>query len=189
MLMSNNEGVITYTGIGARETPEPFLSIADKLGRHMAQKGYLLRSGGAEGASTAFEKGCDSVMGKKTIFLPWRGFNGNTSSFFTIPDEAYSSMKDFNIAWETLSDSGKKLQARYALTILGQDLREPSTCVLCYTKSGRQKGGTGRALKIALKHNVPIFDMGLYEDDPDIMRIRLIEFLESLSLSADGLDL
>jgi hypothetical protein len=183
----SGEGKIIYTGIGARATPERFLLSAMKLGKHMAQKGYVLRSGAAEGASAAFEQGCDSVNGQKEIYLPWRGFNGNRSELFAIPDRAYGIMKNFNIAWDTLSESAKKLQARYVLTILGQDLRTPSRCVICYTKGGKQKGGTGRALQIAKKHNIPIFDMGRFEDEFDVMRLRFIEFLESLSLSTEGL--
>jgi len=34
--------------------------------------GYTLRSGGANGADTAFEEGCC----RKELYLPWPGFNG-----------------------------------------------------------------------------------------------------------------
>ena len=37
-------------------------------GKLLAQKGYVLRSGGARGADSAFEMGCDSVSGKKQIW-------------------------------------------------------------------------------------------------------------------------
>ena len=183
----SGEGKVIYTGIGARATPERFLLSAMKIGQHMARKGYVLRSGAAEGASAAFEQGCDSVKGQKEIYLPWRGFNGNRSELFTVPDRAYDIMKNFNFAWETLSESAKKLQARYVLTVLGEDLRTPSRCIICYTKDGKRKDGTKRALQIAKKHNIPIFDMGRFEDEVDVMRLRFIEFLESLSLSTEGL--
>ena len=57
-----------YAGVGSRETPQDVLKIMWKIGKHLADKGYTLRSGGARGADAAFENGCDSVMGSKEIF-------------------------------------------------------------------------------------------------------------------------
>lgn len=187
--MGNEGKQILYTGIGAREAPKEVLSMIEKIGGHMARKGYVLRSGGAEGSSTIFEKGCDEAGGTKQIYLPWRGFNGNNSPLYTIPDRAFDIVKGLNPAWSTQSDSAKKLQARYAMTMLGQQVKEPSACVLCYTSGGKQKGGTGFAIKIAQKYNIPIFDIGAFEQVPDSVKDRLIDFLEGLSLSGDGLAL
>lgn len=58
-----------YAGVGSRETPQDVLKIMWKIGRYLALNGYTLRSGGgAKGADTAFENGCDSVRGSKEIF-------------------------------------------------------------------------------------------------------------------------
>jgi predicted Rossmann fold nucleotide-binding protein DprA/Smf involved in DNA uptake len=59
---------IFYAGIGARETPDDVLHLMYLLGRKLATDGYVLRSGHADGADLAFEKGCDSVNGRKEIF-------------------------------------------------------------------------------------------------------------------------
>ena len=185
--MGNEAKQVFYTGIGAREAPKEILSMIEKIGGHMARKGYILRSGAAEGSSTSFEKGCDEAGGKKLIFLPWRGFNGNNSPLYTIPDRAFDIVKGLNPAWSAQSDSTKKLQARYAMTMLGQQVKEPSACVLCYTPGGKQKGGTGFALKIAQKYRIPVFDIGAFEQVLDSVKDRLIDFLEGLSLSGDGL--
>ena len=54
-----------YAGIGSRSTPSSILSIMTILGKTLAQNGYILRSGGAEGADKAFEIGCNEVSGMK----------------------------------------------------------------------------------------------------------------------------
>lgn len=65
----------TYTGVGARNTPDRILDIMEHVGYVLAQRGYVLRSGGAEGADKAFEAGCDAAHGNKKIYIPWSGFN------------------------------------------------------------------------------------------------------------------
>jgi hypothetical protein len=71
-----NENQRSYAGIGSRQTPDHVLAAITAVAKVLAERGYILRSGGAEGADTAFEKGA----GKATeIFLPWRGFNQNDS--------------------------------------------------------------------------------------------------------------
>ncbi len=128
-----------YTGIGARDVPGEVASIIVKIAAHMARQGYVLRSGGAEGSSTEFEKGCDGEGGEKFIYLPWRGFNGNNSPHYSIPERAFDIAKSFEPAWNSFSQSAKSLKARYALTILGHDLKKPSACVICYTQGGKHE--------------------------------------------------
>ena len=55
--------MIRYSGIGSRETPDNVLVVMEKLGAAFAKKGFVLRSGGADGADSAFERGCDSANG------------------------------------------------------------------------------------------------------------------------------
>ena len=47
-----------YTGIGSRETPTAILDLMIAIGGVLAQRGFTLRSGGADGADDAFEQGC-----------------------------------------------------------------------------------------------------------------------------------
>lgn len=46
---------LIYTGIGSRETPEWAICKIKKIGGYLYDKGYTLRSGGADGADLAFE--------------------------------------------------------------------------------------------------------------------------------------
>lgn len=45
-----------YTGIGSRETPQEIQNLMFKIAQKLDSK-YILRSGGADGADLAFEKG------------------------------------------------------------------------------------------------------------------------------------
>lgn len=56
-----------YAGIGSRSTPDDVIDKMHVLGEHFAHKGWLLRSGAADGADSAFEHGCDNGGGEKEI--------------------------------------------------------------------------------------------------------------------------
>lgn len=43
-----------YTGIGSRQTPKDILKLMEDIAFKLAQKGYILRSGAAGGADTAW---------------------------------------------------------------------------------------------------------------------------------------
>lgn len=47
-----------YAGIGSRTTPGDILQIMTLIANALAQKDYILRSGGAKGADSAFWSGC-----------------------------------------------------------------------------------------------------------------------------------
>ena len=64
--------LMSYAGIGSRKTPVHILSKMRRVAERLEVRGYTLRSGGADGADTAFEEGCK----RKEIFLPQPGFNG-----------------------------------------------------------------------------------------------------------------
>ena len=56
-----------YAGVGSRSTPAKVLQWMEWIGRGMAEAGMVLRSGAADGADSAFERGCDSVGGDKRM--------------------------------------------------------------------------------------------------------------------------
>jgi hypothetical protein len=151
---------IFYTGIGSRETPEDICKMFIGYGRFLARKGYILRSGGADGADKAFEIGCDEVNGPKEIFLPWKGFNGNSSDLFQIPQECFEIARDIHPNFDNLSQGAKKLHARNVLQVLGKDLKTPSKFIVCYTKNQELKGGTRTALILAQRYNIPMLNLG-----------------------------
>ena len=144
-----------YTGIGSRQTPPEFLELFVSLADELARKGYVLRSGGAEGADTAFETGCDRAQGQKEIFLPWKDFNGNASMLYPPAPESYTIAARFHPAWSRLTRGGQYLHARKSHQVLGKSLISPSAFILCWTGP---TGGTNQALRIAEEYRVPVFN-------------------------------
>lgn len=149
----------SYAGIGSRETPVKILALMQDVAAHLAGKGYVLRSGAAAGADSAFETGCDRVGGAKEIYLPWKGFNGHVSTLFSITPEALNLAERHHPAWERLSDNGKLLIARDGYQVLGSKLDDPARFVVCWTKGARVVGGTGQALRLALSKGVPVLNL------------------------------
>lgn len=168
-----------YTGIGSRETPIEIQNLFINVGRYLTKKKFILRSGHAEGADQAFEKGCDLVSGRKEIYLPWKGFEGSNSNLIVEDEEAFEIAERFHPYWHNLKQGAKKLQARNSHQILGKDLKTLSKFVICWTKKGKGVGGTGQAIRIAEHYNIPVFDAGKY-DNLEMVREQLKEFFREL---------
>lgn len=149
-----------YAGIGSRETPEDTLKAMRSIGKYLATHQCHLRSGGAKGADTAFEEGCDLVSGSKQIFLPYRNFNRNESPFFIVTREARLLAKHFHPAWEHLGDKGRDFMGRNAYQVLGLGLSTPVDFIVCWTLNGRKEGGTGQALRMADHYRIPVINLG-----------------------------
>ncbi len=160
----------SYAGIGSRETPLHILAIFEKIGAFLATHGYTLRSGHAEGADQAFERGCDAQSGKKEIYIPWSGFEGSDSQFIVSDPLAFEIAAAYHPRWESLSQGAQKLQARNSHQVLGWNLKDPCKFVVCWTKNGLGKGGTGQALRLAEKNEIPIFDAGCFTNEDEVKR-------------------
>jgi len=155
----------TYTGIGSRKTPTKYLLYMYAVARVLENNGYMLYSGGAEGADTAFFNGVHDKIYTK-IFLPWNGFNGLRSQY-TIPDQAVEIARTLHPVFDSLSQGTQKLHSRNVQQILGHDLHHPTNFVVCYTDDGvetadkvtSKTGGTGTAIKLASLHGIPVFNL------------------------------
>lgn len=142
-----------YTGIGARKTPSEILAIMTAFAKKMSEKNFILRSGGAEGADQAFEKGAGKL---KEIYL---------SKDATKESKALA--KKFHPAWNVCDDFTKNLHGRSSFQVLGKDLNTPSNFVVCWTPDGCishdersiSTGGTGTAISIASDSLVPVFNL------------------------------
>lgn len=145
-----------YTGIGSRRTPKDILRYMKTFAVFLGTKGVILRSGGADGADTAFEIGCSYVNGKKEIYLPWKNFNNNKSKFYNISNEAMKIAEKFHPAWNKLSDGARKLHSRNVYQILGYDLNTPTNLVICWSDGS---GGTEQALRIAKHWKIKIYNL------------------------------
>jgi hypothetical protein len=156
---------LIYAGIGSRATPQPVLDIMRQIGIDMAKSGWLLRSGHADGADSAFELGCIMAQGKKEIFLPWDRFNkapANHPDYRvpTITAELHDFSASYHPNWGACSNAAKLLHMRNACQILGEEGTSPVDLVICWTPNGSGSGGTGQALRIAEGMGIPVFDLG-----------------------------
>lgn len=145
------------------------------IGQFLANAGYTLRSGGADGADTAFENGCDLANGKKEIFLPWRKFNGNPSQLYDVSNDALYLASQMHPAWSACSPGAKKLHARNTQQVLGENLDDLTTFVICWTKDGKATGGTATAIKLARECKTPVFNLFNKDEEKELM-----EFLDKV---------
>ncbi len=76
------EGQRSVAGIGSRETPDLVFAFMTDAMRAFAQRGWVLRSGGAPGADQACEAGYSEHRSLTEIFLPWKGFEGSKSRLY-----------------------------------------------------------------------------------------------------------
>lgn len=157
-----------YTGIGARSTPAGILSIMTRFAYAAEKLGYTLRSGGAKGADSAFEAGVIFPINKE-IYLPWPKFNDNTSILCAQTPAAFAMAAKYHPAWDKCSDTARKFHARNCYQILGLSLTTPVNFVVCWTPEGKVTGGTGQALRIAIDHDIHIFNLAL-EKDLELLR-------------------
>jgi len=158
------EQICKYAGIGSRETPQEVLSEMHRIGAFLAKRNFLLRSGGADGADAAFEKGCHLGKGLKEIFLPWPRFNNNFSELCNVKPEAFQLASQFHPVWNSLSYPAKQLHARNCYQILGQSLDDPVDIVICWTPAGAVVGGTATAIVLAERYKIPVYNLAVARD-------------------------
>jgi len=165
---------------------------------YLYAEGWILRSGGANGADAAFEQAVDHMVREafapdrislpaKQIYLPWRGFNNSRSELHPgrIPftPQEQSCAAHFHPAWDKCSPSAKLMHQRNVRQIVGSHAVDGENLVLsafvvCWTPGGEITGGTGQALRMATAMNVPIVNLGLAQSNEELER--LVLFIDEL---------
>ncbi len=153
-----------YAGIGSRQTPPEVLSFMQTIAGFLSARHFILRSGGAIGADSAFEQGAGQ---RRQIFLPWNGYNQKISPYHQVTPPAVDMAARFHPAFRSLSPAAVKLMARNSYQVLGPDLATPSLFVVCWTPDGctgqaertRATGGTGQAIAIADANQIPVINL------------------------------
>lgn len=157
-----------YTGVGSRETPEEMMKKIRYLARWLAMKGFILRSGAADGSDTAFEQGCDKVNGGKKIYLPWKNFNRRFDiRFIELSEAAVQLASTIHPGWVHLKQGGQKLHTRNTYQVLGEFLDSPSDFTVCWTPDGAETidkltnktGGTATAIRLSCLKGIPVFNL------------------------------
>lgn len=171
-----------YAGIGSRETPKEICDLMSKIAIKLYTKyGFILRTGGADGADMAFINGVNTLEKEDNkffeIYLPWNKFN----DFYTNLDkeciviydqkiikDAQKLVQKFHPDYKVLTQGGMKLMERNGYQLLGGNLNTPSSFVICWTKDSADgnaiptsisTGGTGQAIRLANFYKIPVINL------------------------------
>ncbi len=152
---------MTITGIGSRETPANILQLMREIGAWARQNCYNVYSGHADGADWAFEIGAQEVC---TAFLPWASFNShlqsNAKKIIIEPNaELIELVYKFHPAAHKLTQGAMRLMCRNVCQILGEGLKSPTDIVICWTRDGKNSGGTGQAMRMADNYKIKIINL------------------------------
>lgn len=160
-----------YGGIGSRESPPEIMATMTMIASKLEERGYILRSGGAEGADQAFEDGIKDHSNMR-IFLPFDGFNNKFHGFGYISkyseinvDNAHNAVVTYHPIGRSLKGKTYKLMARNYHQVCGIDGEKNSEFIICWTPDGatkkttRNTGGTGQAIRIATALGIPVYNL------------------------------
>jgi hypothetical protein len=143
---------LRYTGVGSRDTPSDILVLMELIARGLSKREYILRSGGALGADSAFERGAV----EKEIYYKHHS---------TPESEAIAALYHPN--WGACKPFARSLHGRNSFQVLGATLNDPSDMLICWTPDGclhhkdrsRRSGGTGTAISIASMYHVHVSNL------------------------------
>ena len=80
-------------------------------------------------------------------------------------------------AWDRCNEWARGMHSRNCHQILGYDLKSPVDAVICWTPNGAVVGGTSTAIRISMKYNIPVFNLGVSDKKSVLNDIK--NFLES----------
>lgn len=140
-----------YAGIGSRDITEGESQSLTFVAERLAKLGYALRSGGADGADTAFFKGA----GPCQILRPKHA-----------TEAAIELASQHHPAWDHCTPYVRKLMGRNAQIVLGPDLDSPVAFVACWTRAPPGRGGTRFGMRLAQANHIPVFNLvhGAFDD-------------------------
>ena len=160
--------MLRYAGIGHRSIDPSYTERARAIARHLGERGFVLRSGGATGADAAFASGADESA--REIVLPWAGYNGvdgrgvgvlGSAQFRAASEEASRS----HPGWARCRAGAKRLLARNAAIVLGKNLDAPVDAVVCIASVDVTSGGTRHAMRVAERHGIKVLNLCILSDE------------------------
>jgi len=156
-----------YAGIGSRSLSAAQKKFCWRVGRWLADLGWTLRTGAAQGADQAFAEGALSVGGSVILCLPWNSYESHWVDQCLVQSCAsarvlsnhdhghHASVDTYHPAPEKLSGAVRKLHARNSLIIT------PCTFVLAFP--GINLGGTGQGIRIAEGDGIEVIRLDIPE--------------------------
>jgi len=151
-----------YTGVGSRDLPDNIRDYIYTVAKRLESLGYTVSSGNSWGCDKAFT----SMVKAKETYQPQPADGYYLDDGRPITKEAIAEVRSVldTSHWNNMNDYAKKLHSRNVYQVLGYDLKFPTEFMICYTKDGKDVGGTRTAILIARKHNIPIYNIGTQDD-------------------------
>ena len=185
-----------YTGVGSRETPENITDLMSNIAVILYTEGYTLRSGRAESADYAFQRGAEfkyreKAMASNTkllqeIYVPNSRFNTCYGRLGELNPSDWDNYKEAEDLMYSIHPKGvflrgfaREAHIRNMYQVLGRDLKTPSEFLICWApvdRFGNPKGGTASAWKLASRYNIPCYNLGV-EGHLDLLYSNVLENL------------
>ena len=159
----------------------------------LAQLGVTFTSGlcelGMDGiAQKAYSKAVDLGYANETQFEVYVADSYNICKS-TLPRKHLATVRNKDLiseteriasevhpAWDRCNEWARGMHSRNCHQILGYDLQSPVDAVICWTPDGAVVGGTATALKLSMKYNIPVFNLGNKDKESVLQSIK--KFLE-----------
>ena len=160
----------------------------------LAQLGVTFTSGlceiGMDGiAQKAYSKAVDLGLAKESQFEVYVADQYNIRRS-TLPRKHLAIVRNKDLiseteriasevhpAWDRCNEWARGMHSRNCHQILGYDLQSPVDAVICWTPDGAVVGGTATVIRIAMKYNIPVFNLGVPDKESVLNDIK--NFLES----------
>lgn len=160
----------------------------------LAQLGVTFTSGlcelGMDGiAQKAYSKAVDLGLAKESQFEVYVADQYNIRRS-TLPRKHLAIVRNKDLiseteriasevhpAWDRCNEWARGMHSRNCHQILGYDLQSPVDAVICWTPDGAVVGGTATALKLSMKYDIPVFNLGVPDKESVLNDIK--NFLES----------
>ena len=159
----------------------------------LAQLGVTFTSGlceiGMDGiAQKAYSKAVDLGLAKESQFEVYVADQYNIRRS-TLPRRHLATVRNKDLiseteriasevhpAWDRCNEWARGMHSRNCHQILGYDLQSPVDAVICWTPDGKIQGGTATAIRIAMKYDIPVFNLGTKDKESVLQSIK--KFLE-----------
>lgn len=169
------------------------IKLCYKVCMRLAQLGITFTSGlcelGMDGiAQKAYSKAVDLGLAKESQFEVYVADQYNIRRS-TLPRKHLAIVRNKDLiseteriasevhpAWDRCNEWARGMHSRNCHQILGYDLKSPVDAVICWTPDGAVVGGTSTAIRISMKYNIPVFNLGVKDKESVLQSIK--KFLE-----------
>jgi hypothetical protein len=150
--------------IGSRGLEPGQLGLCEEVGAYLAQNGFTVSTGNADGADQAFARGANFVNPRAVeLHLPWASYNrdaivdGNSVFIDGSNVQFREIAAELHGAWNMLGRGPQALHTRNVGIV------KDCIQVIAWPKAGPYKGGTGMGMRTSEHFGIPVIDMSTSE--------------------------